>query len=70
MNIRLIPTSIEIYFWSFIIALLSDSEVVQRFVRKLHYWMTTGKLRRAFHLALLASTTGFLLGAVLGFSGM
>ena len=70
MNIRTIPSSIEIYFWSFVVALLSDSEVVQRLVCKLHDWIITGKMKRAIHLALITSCAGFVLGALLGLFGM
>jgi hypothetical protein len=69
MNIRLIPTSIEIYFWSVVISLLSDSEVFQHVVRMLHGWATTGQMGRYLRVALWISSFGFLMGIILGIAG-
>jgi len=70
MNIRLIPTNLEIYFWSFLISLLSDSEVIQRLVRQVHAWAISGQLSRYLRLALIAAATGFFAGLILGIAGL
>lgn len=70
MNIRLIPNSIEIYFWSMIISLLSDSEVIQRLFRGVHAWASSGQMSRYLRFALVASAIGFFIGLFLGIAGL
>jgi hypothetical protein len=70
MNLRLIPTTIEIYFWSLLIGLLSDSELAQRFVRKVHAWVISGQFKRALRLTLVVCAAGFVLGFILGLFGV
>ncbi len=70
MKLQLIPSTIEIYFWSLVISLLSDSELVQRFVQKVHAWIASGEFGRALRLVLVIAGAAFLVGAILGIAGV
>jgi len=70
MNIRLIPNNLEIYFWSLIISLLSDSEVIQRLFRLVHAWAISGQMLRYLRMALVACGAGFMMGLILGIAGL
>ena len=70
MNIRSLPTNIEIAFWSVVISLLSDSEVAQDFVRNCYNCLTSGRYTYYLRLALVFSAAGLLLGTILGLVGL
>ena len=70
MNIRLLPSSIEIYLWSLLISLLSDSELIQRLVRDVHQWIVAGNLARALRIIAILSVAGFVLGFLFGLAGL
>ena len=70
MKLQFIPSTIEIYFWSLVISLLTDSELVQRIVRKAHTWGASGEFGRAMRLALAIGGAAFLLGIILGIAGV
>ena len=70
MNIRSLPTNIEIAFWSVVISLLTDSEVIQNFVRKCYDCLASGRATSFLRLALIFSTAGLLLGTLLGLVGL
>lgn len=70
MNIRSLPTNIEIAFWSVVISLLSDSEVIQDFVRKCYDWQASGRFTYYLRLALVFAVAGLLLGTFLGLVGL
>ncbi len=70
MNIRSLPTNIEIAFWSVVISLLSDSEVIQNFVQKCYDCMTSGRATYYLRMALVFSAAGLLLGTLLGLVGV
>jgi len=70
MKLQLIPSSIEIYFWSLVISLLSDSELVQRIVQKVHAWVASGEFRHALRWTLFIAGAAFLLGVILGIAGV
>lgn len=70
MNIRSLPTNIEIAFWSVVISLLTDSEVFQDFVRKCYNGLTSGRYTYYLRLALGFSAAGLLLGTILGLIGL
>ncbi len=70
MKLQLIPSTIEIYFWSLVISLLSDSRLVQRIVQKVHTQIASGDFGRALRLALIIAGAAFLLGVILGIAGV
>ena len=70
MNIRLLPTRFEIYLWTLLISLLSDSEVIQQLVRALHRWIAAGNLTRLLRIIAVLSITGFALGFLFGLAGL
>lgn len=70
MNIRSLPTNIEIAFWSVVISLLTDSEVIQDFVRKCYNCLASGRYIHYLRLALIFSAAGLLLGTILGLVGI
>jgi hypothetical protein len=70
MNIRSLPTNIEIAFWSVVISLLTDSEVIQDFVRKCYICMKSGRCTYYLRMALVTSAAGLLLGTILGLLGL
>jgi hypothetical protein len=70
MNIRSLPTNIEIAFWSVVISLLSDSEVIQNFVRKFYDCLTSGRATYYLRLTLVFSVAGLLVGTLLGLAGL
>ena len=69
MDIRSLPSNIEIAFWSVIISLLTDSELIQGFVQKYYYWLKSGRWVRTLRWALILSAVGFLLGILVGLAG-
>jgi hypothetical protein len=70
MNIRSLPTSIEIAFWSVVISLLSDSEVIQDLVRKCYDCQASGRCTYYLRLVFFFSTAGLVLGTFLGLVGL
>jgi len=66
MNIRIIPTHVEIYFWSTIITLMSESSFLQRCLRYVYYFKLNRKHNRLLLEALVWSIIGLLLGFTLG----
>jgi len=70
MNIRSLPTNIEIAFWSVVISLLSDSEVIQDFVRKCYDCLISRRYIYYLRLALVFSAAGLVLGTILGLIGL
>jgi hypothetical protein len=70
MNIRLLPSRFEIYMWSLLISLLSDSEVIQQLVRALHRWIAAGNLTRLLRITAILSIAGFALGFLFGLAGL
>jgi hypothetical protein len=70
MNIRSLPTNIEIAFWSVVISLLTDSEVIQDLVQKCYNCLTSGRFTYYLRLTLVFSAAGLLLGTILGLVGL
>jgi len=70
MNIRLLPSRFEIYMWSLLISLLSDSEVIQQMVRAIHRWIVAGNLACILRIAAILSIAGFTLGLLFGLAGL
>jgi len=69
MDIRSLPSNIEIAFWSVVISLLTDSELIQGFVQKYYYWLKSGRWARTLRWALILSAVGFVSGILLGLAG-
>jgi hypothetical protein len=70
MNIRLIPSRFEIYMWSLLISLLSDSEVIRQLVRAIHRWIAAGNLARLLRITAILSIASFTLGFLFGLAGL
>lgn len=70
MSIRTITSRIEIAFWSVVVSLLSDSELIQGFVQTCYIGFTSGQYTRILKKALILSAAGFLIGIVLGLAGL
>ena len=65
-NIRHISNHMEIYFWSTLITLMSESEFLQRCIRNAYNFKLTGKQTRFLLEALAWSIVGLLLGFAAG----
>ena len=68
MTIHQIPAHLEIYFWTFIIRLISESKIVQ-YCMKEAYQLRSARLGSLIRLGLLISAAGMLLGIFLGLLG-
>jgi hypothetical protein len=66
MNIRLVPTQLEVYFWSTVITLMSESSFMQRFIRDAYNFKLTRKHTKLLLEAIAWSIIGLLLGFTLG----
>ncbi len=70
MNIRTLPTALEIRFWSFAISLMSQSRVAQALILKAYDCLTSARFFSFLRWGLLCSGAGFLLGLLLGMLGL
>ena len=66
-TIKQVFTRLEIYFWSSLITLMSESVQVQRVVQKAHNNKLDRNHVRFLLKALALSATGLVLGLVVGF---
>ncbi|MCK5428445.1 MAG: hypothetical protein KAI94_03185 [Anaerolineales bacterium] len=66
MNIRLVPTQLEVYFWSTVITMMSESSFMQRCIRNVYHFKLTRKHSKLLLEALAWSIVGLLLGFTLG----
>jgi hypothetical protein len=66
MNIRHVPNQLEIYFWSSIIALMSESRFMQRCMRDAYHFKPTKKHTKLLIEGIAWSIIGLLLGFALG----
>lgn len=69
MTIRQIPAHLEIYFWTVVIRLISESKFAQHCLRQAYHLRTAspGSLVR---LGLALSGAGLLFGIILGLLGI
>ena len=70
MSIRILSSRIEIAFWSVVVSLLSDSELVQGLVRTCYTGFTSMQYSRTVKQALLFCIAGLLTGIILGLAGL
>jgi len=70
MSIRILSSRIEIAFWSVVVSLLSDSELVQGLVQTCYTGFTSRQYARTLKQALLFSIAGLLTGIILGLAGL
>ena len=68
MTIRQIPAHLEIYFWTVVIRLISESNLV-RYCVKEAYQLKSASLSTILKLGLLLSGAGILIGILLGLLG-
>lgn len=66
MNIRHVPTQIEVYFWSRIITLMSESRFMQRCMRDAYHFKPTRKHTKLIVEVIAWSLIGLLVGFALG----
>jgi hypothetical protein len=70
MNIRALPATLEIRFWTLVISLMSQSHLAQRLVQKTYDCLTSEGFYRLLGWGLFCSGAGFLIGMVLGILGI
>jgi hypothetical protein len=68
MTIRQIPTHLEIYFWTVVIRLISESKFVQHCLREA-YLLKEARLSSLLKLGLVISGMAMLFGIILGLAG-
>jgi hypothetical protein len=69
MTIRQIPAHLEIYFWTVIIHLISESKIAQYMVKEA-YRLRSAHLTLLIRLGLIISAAGMLIGIFLGLLGV
>lgn len=66
MNIRHVPTQLEVYFWSTVITVMSESRLMQRFMRDAYHFKPARKHTKLLIEAIAWSLIGLLIGFALG----
>lgn len=69
MTIRQIPAHLEIYFWTVVIRLISESKFVQHCIRQA-YQLKSASPGSLIRLGLALSAAGLLTGIILGLLGV
>jgi hypothetical protein len=69
MTIRQLPAHLEIFFWTFIIRLISESKFVQYCMREA-YQLKSARLDSFIRLGLVIFGAGMMIGIFLGLLGV
>jgi hypothetical protein len=69
METRIISARLQVFFWTIIIRLISDSRLAQRFLQQL-YLLKDASTASVVRVALLCLGAGMLVGLLLGLAGI
>jgi hypothetical protein len=69
METRLIPARLQVFFWTIIIRLISESRLAQRCLQQF-YQLKDANIASVIKLSLVCLGAGMLLGLLLGLAGI